>query len=542
MALHNADAATAAAAASLASDSDAVLLATLRTLAAPAASPRSSALLLDLPPPSPDLPVTLSAAALATDASDNTNSTTTTLLLRSHLSDALADLRKKERDLELAAEIGQHLVAVNASLMQEYQELLARSRQQQQQQQQQQQTLRSRGSISSIRQRRRPSLASLASPGDSPAAADSPATKDSAVVDRRRSLNATATTTLTTREEQLTAQLQTLSANLADSERMHAAALTNLRATNEHLQTRLAAALRDLRTVETISAEAVARLEAQLESAREDLALASAAACELADDRRRVLAQAAQARREHAAAAAADAELISELQRQIVRLEASNAHLTVGKRDAERRSWEQSVELEVLAEAARGMEDMLAQVDRIKQQCSGQQTAIRELSMQLEDVRDRDAEAAAEAAALACSGSSSSKEDDDDGGGGDNHDDDIGEDALQVSPTTPPPPPPPWDWTTWLSRALPSAGKLDVSALRSDLADLAAHRNDAYARLQTALRAVQGGIEHRTPAPVAAALGLARSVVPSPVAGLAGALARGARNGLEARLDLKDGV
>ncbi|KAJ3145236.1 hypothetical protein HDU89_007458 [Geranomyces variabilis] len=517
MAADTADPAVTAGGATLAGDSDAVLLATLRTLATSAASSRSSHLLLDLPPAPPDLPpTTLSAAALATDSTANTTNnitSSTTLLLRSHLSDALADLRKKERDLELAAEIGQHLVAVNASLMQEYQDLLARSRQQQQQQQQ---TLRSRGSISSIRQRRRPSLASLAGNGDgqTTASADSLA-KDS--IDRRRSLN---TTSLTISEQQLTAQLQTLSANLADSERMHAAALTNLRATNEHLQTQLAAALRDLRAVETISAEAVARLEAQLDSAREDLALASAAACELADDRRRVLAQAAQARREHAAAQAADAELISELQRQIVRLEASNAHLTIGKRDAERRSWEQSVELEVLAEAARGMEDMLAQVDRIKQQSIGQQNAIRELSMQLEDVRDRDAEAAEEAAALSCSSSSSEDESDS---------------ALDVSLTSPPPA---WDWTSWLARALPSAGKLDVSALRSDLADLAAHRNDAYARLQTALRAVQGGIEHRTPAPVAAALGLARSVVPSPVADLAGALARGARQGLEARLDL----
>ncbi|KAI8594194.1 hypothetical protein BDZ88DRAFT_402896 [Geranomyces variabilis] len=518
MAADTADPAVTAGGATLAGDSDAVLLATLRTLATSAASSRSSHLLLDLPPAPPDLPpTTLSAAALATDSTANTtniNTSSTTLLLRSHLSDALADLRKKERDLELAAEIGQHLVAVNASLMQEYQDLLARSRQQQQQQQQQQ-TLRSRGSISSIRQRRRPSLASLAGNGDGQTATSADLlAKDS--IDRRRSLT---TTSLTTSEQQLTAQLQTLSANLADSERMHAAALTNLRATNEHLQTQLAAALRDLRAVETISAEAVARLEAQLESAREDLALASAAACELADDRRRVLAQAAQTRREHAAAQAADAELISELQRQIVRLEASNAHLTIGKRDAERRSWEQSVELEVLAEAARGMEDMLAQVDRIKQQSIGQQNAIRELSMQLEDVRDRDAEAAEEAAALSCSSSS----------------EDESDSALDVSLTSPPPA---WDWTSWLARALPSAGKLDVSALRSDLADLAAHRNDAYARLQTALRAVQGGIEHRTPAPVAAALGLARSVVPSPVADLAGALARGARQGLEARLDL----
>lgn len=72
------------------------------------------------------------------------------------------------------------------------------------------------------------------------------------------------------------------------------------------------------------------------------------------------------------------------------------------------------------------------------------------------------------------------------------------------------------------------------------IADLRAHREEAYSRLRASLQSCTKTVVKRTPKPVASLASMATSVVttvvPSPVVGLVSSVARGVQSGFERRV------
>ncbi|KAI8919117.1 hypothetical protein DFJ77DRAFT_263227 [Powellomyces hirtus] len=437
--------------------------------------------------------------------------------LKGKLKDALGDLKKKERDLELAAEIGQQLVAVNNSLMAEYQELLHRQKSNSSLRSQKSGILPRVSSISSIkqvsRQRRRPSLQSLNPDAPAVVRADasaicslSPTSPTSRSSLNRRSMNAT--------EQHLNAQLETLEANLVDSERMHRHAINNLRRSNASLQDQLRATLQDLRDAEATHAQAVWVLERDLDQLREELQVTTQAATDLETDRRRLIREQMEVRRDSHEMERNDQEIIRELHLKIKRLESRNAKLLVGKREADRRSAMQTVELEQLANHVRGLEDQVEHANKLKSQCAQQQIEIQQLQEQLEEMRAREIELAEEELAF-----------------GDGEEVSSGDESIRSVDLGQE-----WDWTKWIERTTTRCWEIDVAGLKSEIANLQENRTQAYLRLQNNLASCRKQVVKNTPKHIASLATMIGTVVPGPVVGLATTVARGVQHGFEKRV------
>ncbi|KND01792.1 uncharacterized protein SPPG_03583 [Spizellomyces punctatus DAOM BR117] len=431
--------------------------------------------------------------------------------LRTKLKDALEALKDKERDLTLAAEIGQQLVAANNSLMTEYQELVNRTKSLQQLNVQAPQygsraSLRG-GSLRSLARRRSKASLSidLVAASEPSLSSDSPTSTTAPSLSRRRSIGTLEyVNSLERANTDLRAQLDVLEANLRDAERIHRQTVSNLRRNNASLQDQLRATLQDLRDAEAGHARVVSNFERDLDQLRNELQATAQAAAELEVDRRRLLREHAEVRRDTKELEQTDQEIIQDLGRRVKDLETENAKLLVAKKESDRRCAMQRIELEELSVHAKELEAKVAETEGLKDEYARQSRVVDELREQLEDIRASDMEHFEEEMAF--------------GGvtGIDEGDEDEpyqgatvrGVDSGQLTPRKQD-----WEWTKWIERTRTRCWELDMAGLRDEIADLRAHREEAYSRLRSTLESCTRQVVDHTPRPITSLASMASSVI-----------------------------
>ncbi|KAJ3021538.1 hypothetical protein HKX48_008300 [Thoreauomyces humboldtii] len=436
--------------------------------------------------------------------------------LRTRLAEALAALRDKERDLNLAAEIGQQLVAVNTSLMTEYESLLKKK--------QSTSSLRSRASLSSIpRLRSRTSLASL----ESPTKPERPPSLQWRGGEQGM-------------EHHLASQLDTLELTLLESERSHRHALTHLRTTNAALQDQLRSTLQDLRDVEERHARAVGELERELEGVREELVGSEVCRIEVEDEKKRLVRESTLIRRDSHELEKSDAKAIDGLTTRARALETANESLLAGKRAAEERLARQRREMETVFARARELEGQVEELSGYKRECMRQERVIDVLVGQLEDMRGRLAEREDEAAwddrnmnvqgecvLLEVSGAPF---------------DDSKSTRQEVEPTVAltPAEEKDWDWGTWVERTSSRFWERDVTGIKTEISDLSENRTQAYALLRVHLRKARREVIRHTPQPIASLATMIGGAVPAPVVGMVKSLGSGVKEWGERKVGVTD--
>ncbi|KAI8998181.1 hypothetical protein BC832DRAFT_595232 [Gaertneriomyces semiglobifer] len=447
--------------------------------------------------------------------------------LRSKLKDALAALKDKERDLTLAAEIGQQLVAANNALLHEYQDLVNRSKA----------TPPTSPTVtppptsyhtnlySSRALARRPSRTSLRS--------DSSGSSSHVLTLHKQRSNGTLNyvNSLERANADLRAQLDVLEANLRDAERIHRHTVSNLRRANAGLQDQLRNTLQDLRDVEVAHARANATLERDLDQLRNELQATAQSAAELEVDRRRLIREQAEARKDTKDIEDSDQQIIDGLQNRVKELEEENARLLSGKKESERRCMMQKVELEELGAHAEQLQKEVEESRGLREHLTHLSTVVEELHGQLEDMRAIHIgimeEEMSTADITACTEQSLRS---------------FEEESLMIHTErlTPAKEHPNWEWTEWVERTRTRCWELDVAGLRQEITDLRTHREEAYDRVRNNLRYCTQTVVQCIPRPIASLASIASSVintvVPRPVVGLASSVARGMQNGFERRV------
>ncbi|TPX72935.1 hypothetical protein SpCBS45565_g00257 [Spizellomyces sp. 'palustris'] len=455
--------------------------------------------------------------------------------LRTKLKNALEALKDKERDLTLAAEIGQQLVAANNSLMTEYQDLVNRTKSLQQLNVQAPQygsraSLRG-GSLRSLARRRSKASLSidLVAASEPSLSSDSPTSTTAPSLSRRRSIGTLEyVNSLERANTDLRAQLDVLEANLRDAERIHRQTVSNLRRNNASLQDQLRATLQDLRDAEAGHARVVSNFERDLDQLRNELQATAQAAAELEVDRRRLLREHAEVRRDTKELEQTDQEIMQDLGRRVRDLETENAKLLVAKKESDRRCAMQRIELEELTVHAKELEAKVAETEGLKDEYARQSRVVDELREQLEDIRASDMEHFEEEMAFGGVTGIDEEDENEPYQGSTVRGVDSGHLTSRKQD---------WEWTKWIERTRTRCWELDMAGLRDEIADLRAHREEAYSRLRSTLESCTRQVVDHTQRPITSLASMASSVfetvVPGPVVGFATSMARGVQNGFE---------
>ncbi|KAI8845573.1 hypothetical protein BC829DRAFT_445650 [Chytridium lagenaria] len=486
----------------------------------------SSPILLSLPPPSPP-----------EEDEDDILNTMSTEDLRYRLKEALATIREKERDLIIAAEIGQQLVAANTSLVSEYKDLLSRGPE----------TTSPRtipipkhsyhheppsspsSEPAALKASKRASMNLSMSrldiedvvmdgqPGTPPSNEDV-RTLNSVPEDgegkvggmaggsegrTERSIKRKSSTgvyeyvaSLERANAELREQLTVAVQNLQDADRVHKSTVTSLRRANSNLQDQLRSTLQDLRDAERSHGTAVASLEADLEHLRSDLSSASIAAQELESERRRLIRERHEAAREAQGVEMTDTMTIQDLQKRLRDCEGELVTARTGRREAERKFRGAMGEVERLRESYLRLEEGAREIDGLKEVCGRLEVENGELREQLEEMRVRWMDRS-DVVALQQGGA-------------------RGELAMVLAEATGKPE---WEWTPWLTSIRNKCWDRDISGLREEIDNLREHRVQAYQRLRSEMDVMMTSIVAVLPTPLQTITTRVVGIATSPIGG-----------------------
>ncbi|KAJ3103315.1 hypothetical protein HDU96_009297, partial [Phlyctochytrium bullatum] len=496
--------------------------------------------------------------------------------LKLRLKEALSTIREKERDLIIAAEIGQQLVAANTSLVSEYEELLART---------------ATGTTSptsppaskpiqiprtthampiatttppstpptphadlsssptipapfttaaAVKASKRASLSlsmsrlALTVPPPTPAAdivPDPEPEPGTAPDPKPRTAGAPASITdyvssLERANADLRAQLTVAVQNLADADRVHARSLAQLRRHNAKLQDQLRATLQDLRDAERSHGAAVAGLEADLEKLRADLGSAAMVAQELEGERRRAVRERVEAVREAQGVEIEDTRTIQELRARLRECEGELAGARVGRKEAERRMRVAVEEVERLREANGVLEEKAEEVTGLRAECARLEAVVAEMREQLEEQRDERVERevlSLQSGGVAAKGERVRLEKGKDG-----------EMAVVLAGS-----PQQWEWTPWLNSIKSKCWDRDIQGLTAEVTfsfsfgtgltengqqidNLRQHRVEAYQRLRSEMDVMMGTLVSVLPTSIQSITTRVVGIPSSPSMGSAG--------------------
>ncbi|KAJ3108722.1 hypothetical protein HDU97_000120 [Phlyctochytrium planicorne] len=477
-------------------------------------NPSSSPILIPLPPPlQPDPYEDEILHSMSTDE------------LRKRLKDALNAIREKERDLIIAAEIGQQLVAANTSLAAEYEALASRISGQPSSPIPNPSlptpipsgpsspsrivtapAVSSPPSHSALRASKRASMSLSMSRlaggegadeeesavgglvGDASAAAGNVAAVEGlaieGVAEMKRKLAKRKSTNgmyeyvlgLERANAELRDQLKVTFQNLTDADRIHKTSMVSLRKTNSALQDQIRSTLEDLRDAEKSHAKAVSTLEVDLEKLRADWAKTSEERDALENERKRLLKSGIERVRELEGVAGGDAEVILQLQERVRELEGEIRKT----KDVEGRYKKSAEEIQSLREVVSGMEEEIQRLKRCEEEKGRLEVEVEELREQVEEARrwvlEREEEFRGSRDGTVRSG-------------GDRLAMVLGGEAEEK-----------WEWTPWLNSVRNKCWDRDMDGLRTEISNLQAHRVEAYQRLRSEMDVMMHSIVSILPA------------------------------------------
>ncbi|KAJ1554154.1 hypothetical protein HK405_005871, partial [Cladochytrium tenue] len=397
------------------------------------------------------------------------------------LREALVVIKEKERDLIIAAEIGQQLVAANKSLASEYEELRKRAADGR---------LDGRSSPprspEAIRAGKKASLSlrqsglMLANPDDmdEPSPVTSPISSAPGRKLSRKSSNGIYeyVRDLERTSADLREQLAVAIANLQDSEKIHMKNIAQLRQSNTALKEDLHTALRDVRNAEQAHNRTVSSLETDLEKLRSELSSTSLAALKLEGEKKKLAREKVDAIRESQDAESADSRVIYELQQKVRSLEDANSAAIAGRRESEKRLKQAREELDATRKLVAELQEQVEATVWLRKECERRGALVMELKEQLEEVRSsaldssedrmfQDATVATDEASLLRRRAAMNTE--------------LSL-VLQKGGME-------WQWTPWLTNVRDKVWERDINGLKDEIADLAAHREVAYVHLRASI-------------------------------------------------------
>ncbi|KAJ3027816.1 hypothetical protein HDV00_010841 [Rhizophlyctis rosea] len=415
--------------------------------------------------------------------------------LKARLKEVLEDLRNKEADLTMAAEIGTQLVAANNTLMNQYQDLVDRLRAAEGQHRQAMMghTTSSQAAMRLIDSLNGPSLPAPApaaqieyssspkenvlpppsrplSPLHKPKFSTSPTsptspTQASALTRQSTDHLHQLISDLESANTSLRSQIESSHTTLREAEHNHAKIVSSLRKTNAELQEDLHKTLRSLRDAEHAHTRSIRALEEQVDRLRHDLDIASKAAEELDAERRKLIRERMESQKDAREMETLDSETIRLLHNRVKTLEAERTRLELARRDSERKYQIQNTDLESLRSRVVELEAREEETYQLKDEFSRQYQLIEELREQLEGERKRAVEEKEERDFWNCGGL---------GGilpgkgvtgipgyGEVFGDDDRALIYLERGDD--------WQWSKWLERARTRMWERDVSGLRSEV-------------------------------------------------------------------------
>ncbi|KAI8824114.1 uncharacterized protein EV422DRAFT_307141 [Fimicolochytrium jonesii] len=457
--------------------------------------------------------------------------------LRAKLREALTALRERERDLQLAAEIGQQLVATNNNLMTEYHDFMTKGKLERK--------LSSgalptpKGRLSSRKSRAALKTVQLNSIRIRETIVEcSPVRRPSIheVFDERGGHDPYVAS-LEKANADLQSCLEASEAELRDTERMHRQVVSHLRRRNEALEDQLRATLQDLRNVEATNAEAMCTLERDLDQLRQDLQITEQTAAELEVDRQRLLHEKRTIRRDSEDMEKSDELIIADLQNHIYELEAEITKLLAAKDKAESRSQVQKEELAKLTDHVKALQLEFESSEDWHDECERQRKIIEELTEQLEDMRTATSEEKAESLLARTSSENTLEEcllpsgyfdtDEDETITGD--EDDAEADHSRE-----------WDWSHWTYRTRVHLWEMDIQGIKEEIKDLRQNSDVVYLRLRSKIHTCTTQVVNFTPRPIASLANMATNVIVAVVPGrvfkTATAVAKGVQNELERRI------
>ncbi|KAJ1544354.1 hypothetical protein HK405_008717, partial [Cladochytrium tenue] len=400
------------------------------------------------------------------------------------LREALAVIKEKERDLIIAAEIGQQLVAANKSLASEYEELRKRAADGR---------LDGRSSPprspEAIRAGKKASLSlrqsglMLANPDDmdEPGPITSPISSAPGRKLSRKSSNGIYeyVRDLERASADLREQLAVAIANLQDSEKIHMKTIGQLRQSNSALKDDLHTALRDVRNAEQAHNRAVSSLETDLEKLRSELSSTSLAALKLEGEKKKLAREKVDAIRESQDAESADSRVIYELQQKVRSLEDANSAAIAGRRESEKRLKQAREELDATRKLVAELQEQVEATGWLRKECERRGALVMELKEQLEDVRSSALDSSedrmfqdATVATVATDEASLLRR-----RAAMNTELSL---VLQKGGME-------WQWTPWLTNVRDKVWERDINGLKDEIADLAAHREVAYVHLRASI-------------------------------------------------------
>ncbi|KAJ3269511.1 hypothetical protein HK104_005112 [Borealophlyctis nickersoniae] len=449
--------------------------------------------------------------------------------LKEKLMEALQALRDKERDLTMAAEIGQQLVTANAQLMDQYQDLVDKIKVAERQHRQAviTHTTSSNNAIDFIQTKvpgqqqigyQEPRLIEMQSP-TTPTSFSAPAlgppplkgAPDGIISPQDYEALKARVEGLEKSNSELRNQLDQSINSLRETERKGNREVSSLRRTNQSLQDQLRDTLQDLRDAEHSHTRSVASLERDLERLRHELDVTAQAAADLESERRKLMREKAEARRDTKDLEISDSATITTLQNRIRALESERSRLEAQKRDAERRITNQRMELETLSTRVVELETREHETKELRNELERQCRLVEELREQLEDHRNKDIAA---------------KEEFDFYGHLGEHLDGFLDDKALIALENGEE----WQWVKWLERARTKCWERDVSGLKEEIDNLRIHREEAYLRLRDTIEEIAGQVSASIPGPIASVGKGVLDAVPTPIVSLTNSIAGGVQS------------
>ncbi|KAI8812477.1 hypothetical protein BJ742DRAFT_20327 [Cladochytrium replicatum] len=276
--------------------------------------------------------------------------------------------------------------------------------------------------------------------------------------------------------------------NMRETEQMHARTVAQLKRGNQELQEQLRLTLSDLRDAEQSHARAVAILEGDLDTLRTELGSTAQAAADLEADRRRLIREKMEQAKESRTTEQSEQDNVRQLWARIRSLENENARLLAGKREAERRRDAMRMELEELAQRYEELSRDSAQRSSLEAQVEAQRELIEEMRERMEEtVHLYDAavnELALRGLPIPTSGSPFRvvRNGAPNGYGGSSEMTLVvrqqrGSELARQD----------WELTAWMERSGTKLWNRDLTGLRNEIDDLNLHRNEAYIKVRDTL-------------------------------------------------------